>query len=380
MLLTRSVKIKLKIKPEDIIPTIKACTQAFNYVCQVGYKDKDFNSVSLHHKTYYVVRKQFKLPADMTVQMRMKAAEVLKPAIKQKTKCPKSKFCSIRYSHRGYNIWFDRQEVSLLTTNGRLKISFNLPEWFKQHIFWKRKSAELIICKNKVYLCIAFQKEIEDPKQLDNPIILGIDRGINKVAVCSDNTFFNGNINKVAHKYQRLRRQLKKCGSSSAKRHLQRISLKENRFRKDVNHCISKQIVESLHENSIIVLEDLKKIRQRTRLNKKGRHKLHNWSFYQLEQFLIYKAATQRISVDYVDARYTSQKCSKCGHISRSNRKSQAIFKCVQCGFSLNSDLNASRNIEANYRDAKGYPEGLSVNQPIVGNEVAKAIGNCATA
>ena len=381
MLITRTAKIKLKITTDELLPTFDAVTQAFNYVCKIGYESKDFNSISLHSKTYYDVRKLFNLPADLAVQTRMKSAEALKPAIRGKRRCPKSKLCSVRLSSKNYNIWFNRQEVSLLTANGRIKTFFHFPVWFKQYISWRRRSAELIIRKNKVYLCVVFQKDIEDFQQLDNPTILGIDRGINKVAVCSDNTFFNGNILKISHRYQRLRRQLQKCDTPSAKRHLQRISLKENRFRKDVNHCISKQIVKSLPENSIIVLENLKKIRQRVRLNKKGRRKLHNWSFYQLEQFLTYKAEAQRIKVDFVDARYTSQKCSKCGHISRSNRKSQAVFKCVQCGFSLNSDLNASRNIEANYRDAKGYPEGLSVNQPIVESDVSKdSLSNCVNA
>ena len=379
MIITRTARIKLNITPEKLLPTFQAATDAFNYVCQVGYKDSDYNSVSLHHKTYQGVRAEFSLPSDMAVQMRMKSAEALKPAIKKKQKCPQSKLCSIRYSARGYNVWFDRQEVSFVTIEGRIKASFYLPDWFKQYVSWRRKSAEMTIRNGKVYLCIIFEKDVLDFEITDNPTILGIDRGINKVAVCSDNTFFNGNILKVAHRYQRLRRQLQKSGSKSARRHLKKLTSKENRYRRDVNHCISKRIVKTLPENSIIVLEDLKYIRERIQTNKKQRRKLHSWSFYELEQFLSYKAMAKSIKVDHVDARYTSQKCSHCGHISRSNRKSQAVFKCVQCDFSLNADLNAARNIELNYRDAKCYPEGLSVNKPIVGIEEAKAIGNCAS-
>ncbi len=379
MVITRTAKIKLNITPEEILPTFREATKAFNYVCKVGYKDKDFNSVSLHHKTYQTVRTEYSLPSDIAVQMRMKAAEVLKPAIKKNRKCPQSDLCSIRYSARGYNVWFDRQETSFVTIKGRIKASFYLPDWFKQYISWRRKSAEMILRKGKVYLCIVFEKDVADFQPMDNVTILGIDRGINKVAVCSDNSFFNGNILKVAYRYQRLRKQLQKCGSKSAKRHLKKLASKENRYRRDVNHCISKHIVERLPENSIIVLEDLKYIRERIRANKKLRRKLHNWSFHELELFLEYKGTAKCIKVDHVDARYTSQKCSRCGHISRSNRKCQAIFKCVQCGFSLNADLNAARNIELNYRDAKSYPEGLSVNQPIVGTEEAKATGNCAS-
>jgi len=89
------------------------------------------------------------------------------------------------------------------------------------------------------------------------------------------------------------------------------------------------------------------------------------WNFYQFEQFITYKAQANGIGIEYVDARYTSQKCSKCKHISRSNRKSQSVFKCVQCGFSLNADVNASQNIKQNYLAAISHPDSVSVNERI---------------
>jgi len=159
---------------------------------------------------------------------------------------------------------------------------------------------------------------------------------------------------------------LQSCGSKSAKRHLWKISKKENRFRTDANHVITKQIVKSLDKGTIIILEDLTGIRQTTRMRKKQRKNLNKWNFFQFEQFLTYKADEKGIAVKHVDARYTSQKCSVCGYISRANRKSQAIFKCKHCSFSLNADLNASRNIRQNYLDAIGYPDKVTVNPPIV--------------
>jgi IS605 OrfB family transposase len=296
----------------------------------------------------------------------MKAAEALKAAIKKNRKCPKSKRCSIRLTANSFNIWFDRQEASILTTNGRIKCGFYMPDWFRQYLSWRRRQAELVKTRKGLFLCIVWQKEIPDIQIGENPHILGVDRGVNKVAVCSDNTFYNGYILKVANRYHRLRRQLQSKGTKSAKRHLRKISQKENRFRRDVNHCIAKQIVASVPPGGVIVLENLKHIKKRMKGSRRLLRKLHSWSFYELEQFIRYKAEAKGVMVDYVDARYTSQKCSKCGHIERGNRQYQSGFKCKRCGFSLNADLNAARNIELNYRDAKGYPEGLSVNQPIV--------------
>jgi putative transposase len=379
MKLTRTTKIKLNICSDTIKPTIDAYTKAFNYVCQAGWADKDFNGVSLHHKTYSTIREY--LPSQLAVSARMKATEALKSTKKLKkgqlVSCPFSRQSSIRYDARSYNIWFDRNELSILTINGRSKITFTVPEHFKQYLDWKRCSADLFLRNGGVFLHIIFEKTIPDVKPIDN--FVGIDRGINKIAVTSNNTFFGGgHINHVSKRYEELRKNLQSCGSKSAKRHLLKISKKENRFRADINHKVSKQIVSSIPEGSTIVLEDLKSIRQTARLRKKQRKQLHKWNFFQFQQFLTYKADAKGIKVEYVDSRYTSQKCSVCGYVSRSNRQHQSVFKCKQCGFSLSADLNASRNIRQNYLDAISHPDRASVNKPIVASVDTKgSLSNC---
>lgn len=380
MQLTRIVKIKLNIQVETILPTIKAYTQAFNHVCQIGWNDSDSNGVSLHHKTYKELREY--LPSQLAVSARMKATEALK-AIKtrikkkQKATCPFSKQSSIRFDARSYNIWFDKSDLSLLTISGRQKIPISIPEYFKQYLSWKRCSADLFLRKNKVFLHITFTKEITDPGLTGR--VVGIDRGIKKIAVTSENQFFGGGqIKRISKRYEKIRSALQSCGTKSAKRHLRKISGKENRFRTNCNHVITKQIAGSLDGGTVIALEKLTGIRQTIRLRKKQRKDLHKWNFFQFEQFLTYKAEAKGHKTEYVDARYTSQKCSRCSYVSRSNRQFQAVFKCKHCGFSLNADLNASRNIRQNYLDAICYPSRVLINGPIVGNEVTKPLtGNC---
>jgi len=158
---------------------------------------------------------------------------------------------------------------------------------------------------------------------------------------------------------------------------LAKIKRSERLFRKDVNHCIAKQIVEPLHTGMTVVLEKLDGIRGGARkltqeqreagqktLRKLQRKEVNKWNFFQLEHMLTYKAAAKGINVVYVDARYTSQRCSCCGHIKKGNRKNQCQFKCRKCGFQLNADLNASRNIVIKYLDATGYPSTANVNLP----------------
>jgi len=362
MLLTRTVKIKLDIPIGIIKPTVEAYTKAFNHVCQAGWTDSDSNGVSLHHKTYKKVREY--LPSQLAVSSRMKATEALKSVKarlrkKQKATCPQTEQSSIRYDARSYNVWFARNELSLLTINGRIKIPISIPEYFQQYITWERCSAELFIRKNKVFLNIVFSKDVTDPELTGK--IVGIDRGIKKIAVTSENQFFGGGqIKKVSKRYEKLKSALQKNGSKSAKRHLRKISKKENRFRTDINHVIAKKIVNSLESGTVVALEKLTGIRQAVKLRKKQRSELHKWSFFQFEQFLTYKAEARGVKIEHVDARYTSQKCSTCGYISRSNRQTQAVFKCKHCGFSLNADLNASRNIRQNYLDATSPQVGSS--------------------
>ena len=60
---------------------------------------------------------------------------------------------------------------------------------------------------------------------------------------------------------------------------------------------------------------------------------------------LVYKQLWRGGLLVKVDPKYTSQKCSCCGHVAKENRQTQAKFECVQCDFSENADINASRNI-----------------------------------
>jgi putative transposase len=374
MKITRTIKLKLNIPESEILSTVQAYTKAYNLICQQGWQDKDYNAISLHHKTYKNVRKQFNLPAQLAISARTKATESLKSVRsriikKQKATQPNSKQCSIRYDKNSITIWFDKEKISLLTVNGRKKYSIRVPDYFKQYITWNKCSAELMIRNHTVFLNITVSTEKTDIPQTDTYV--GIDRGIKKIAVTSEKQFFNGSqIKRITDKYEKNKSKLQSKGTKSAKRHLKKLSKKVNRFRRDVNHCIAKQIVKSVKPGSTIILEDLAGIRQNVRLRKKQRTELNKWNFYQFEQFLKYKAEEKGIKVEHVSARYTSQKCSKCGYISRSNRKSQSQFKCTKCSYQLNADLNAAFNIKKNYLDSISYLGRVVVNQPIVTSSV----------
>jgi putative transposase len=92
-----------------------------------------------------------------------------------------------------------------------------------------------------------------------------------------------------------------------------------------------------------IALEELKGIRDRVRLRKPQRATLHSWAFAQLGDFIVYKARRVGVPVIFVNPAYSSQECAECGHTSRLNRVSQALFTCRSCGVVAHADRNASR-------------------------------------
>ena len=67
--------------------------------------------------------------------------------------------------------------------------------------------------------------------------------------------------------------------------------------------------------------------------------------------------------VEKVNPAFTSQRCSACGHIAAGSRKSQALFRCVACGYACNADVNAAKNIAAGH--AMTARRGDGVTRPV---------------
>jgi IS605 OrfB family transposase len=130
---------------------------------------------------------------------------------------------------------------------------------------------------------------------------------------------------------------------------------------RDVNHRISRKLVDYAKANDrVLALEDLTGIRKRVR--GRVRHAMVNrWAFYQLRQFIGYKAAEAGVAVQFVSPAYTSQACSRCGCLG-SRRKHR--FFCNSCNAILDADINAARNIR------HLAAQGQSVNLPEVTHPV----------
>lgn len=341
----RTVTFKLRLADQDrmaLLDTMRAYTKAFNESARWGFDNKTWNKVDNHHATYKLVRQSTDLPSSLVQGARDCACEALK-AVKCKTLPERKSLAAMRYNQRVATVNLVHGIATIASTKGRVKATFFVPPAYRDYLGWKIKSSTVSYGRRADTFYLHVSLEHNDPEPITEFKVLGIDRGIVNIAVCSDNTFYNSKkVKNTRARYAYLRKELQSKGTKSAKRKLKRLTGKERRFVTDVNHCISKQIANS--EFTVFALEDLSKIRVQKRRDKQFNRKLNNWSFYQLEQFLRYKAENLGKHTLLVDARYTSQKCSKCGHVYKRNRNGSA-FRCRKCGFELHADLNASRNI-----------------------------------
>lgn len=139
---------------------------------------------------------------------------------------------------------------------------------------------------------------------------------------------------------------------------------------RQVNHEVSKAIIGKLKAGDTIAIEDLSGIREQRKGRKLNRW-LHNWSFFQFQQFLVYKAQRAGINVARVAANNTSKRCSKCGSLNSSRH--YGFFECLHCNFTYDADLNASLNIVQRYMR---NTDKVLVNEPIVTNDDAEAFSN----
>jgi putative transposase len=392
-MIQRTIRIKLHPTAEQaalLLETITQYTQSFNDVCKLADAEHLTNGVALHHATYYQQQASANLPSQLIVSARIKATEAIKSVMelrkkrvkceaKRKTECaaagkefkpkqpiktPCSKQAAIRYDARSYR--FDRagNTVSLLhvklagQVRNRITIPIVVPAYYQQFLTadWQTDSADLIYRKGKgfwLHIVLSHDGVFAPPTGK----IIGVDLGISRIAVTSDARFFGGKqVKETNNRYFRLRRALQAKGTKSAKRHLKKLSGKIARFQQHANHVVSKAIVGSANPGDVIAMENLTDIRENTKHRRKQRRAMANWSFARLQGFVEYKAEFAGVSVQYVDARYSSKGCFHCGYISDANRKNQSEFHCRKCGYQLNADLNAAFNLASRAIRASGGP------------------------
>ena len=379
----RTVSIPVTIPEEVMLPLLKVCSQVFNTHAEWAYNSGTYNKNKAHQDLYEELKVQHPdFPTGYLQTIRDNAMEATKAFWKKQKDLEKRKKSksyrpsknSRKNPNREEKLFPVRSETSSLrldrrtctlrgeqfsfsTLGKRHKVLLSCPNYFKPvYDTWKFQAATIIYLHKKDSFVVRLVFKTDTPAmQAQEPATvnaLGIDRGIKNICAFSDGTKISGVVvNAARRKYLFVRKTLQEKGTPSAKRRLKAISGKEQRFIRDVNHCVTKQIAGMPYD--YFVLEKLTGIRNKDKGRKQNK-RLSNWSYFQQELFLAYKLEAVGKRMEYVDARYTSQKCCRCGHTAKGNR-SGGVFKCGRCGHKMHSDLNAAFNIRDSFLSRHQY-------------------------
>ena len=375
----RTVSIPVNLPRERFLPLMGFCAEIFNRHVDWSLANKTYNKSRAHKDLYAALRAEYPtVPSALLQTVRDTAMEAVKAT--QFKRLPRKKPTSaLRYDAR--TITRRCQNLTLSCVGKRVKVKLHVPEYFREvYQTWEFSGATVTYSKHSKQFWVRLVFEKDDPPKEESGNVLGIDRGLYHLAVTSQKQFFSSSkIRATQRRYLHNRKQLQQKGTRSSKRHLKKMSGREKRFMKDINHCVSKKLA-NLPGISKYALEDLTSIRNQRR-HKKMNKWMASWAFYQLEQFLAYKSVARGKVVGYVDSRYTSQRCSRCGHQTSTNRK-KSRFNCKSCGYREHADINAAYNIRDRYilSSTERTEEQGSVNNPIVAdsNVQLQAIRPCA--
>ena len=381
---TVNIKVKLNILEPNVgmkfSKTMEQYRLACNYVSEYLFNNNfPLNKNEVQKVIYNTIREKFNLKSQMTISCIRSVIARYKTVKTQMARRP------YKYQDQNTGEWyrevrdlnwlhkpisFNRPQVdlqrnrdwsyltsgqlSINTLDGRVKVD-PICRGFNQYLdgTWKFGLAKLLKSSGKWYLHISATKEVTDFNKQTVKHVVGLDRGLRFLATSYDEqgktAFFDGQaIMRKRAKYQKLRATLQAKGTKSAKRRLKKLSGRENRWISDVNHCLSKTLVQKYGANTLFVLENLNGVSfERTDLPKALRNQNKSWAFYQLEQFLTYKAHLHNSEVVEVSAKYTSQRCPKCGVIKKDNRNHEKHeYHCDNCGYRSNDDRIGAMNIQ----------------------------------
>lgn len=360
-------QLQLKPTPEQaaaLQDTLKTANAACDFLSALAWEHQEFGKFGLQKLGYHAVKDTFELTAQVIIRCIAKVADAYK--LDEKAQRSFKPLGAIAYDDRILRYKLSKSTVSIWTVAGRVEIPFVCGEHQRKLLETRQGESDLCVVKGKWFLLATCNVEEPEPGACafgEAEGVLGVDFGLVEIATTSEGKSYSGEkVKALRGKMREHRRRLQKKGTRSAKRRLKKCAKKQQRFIRNSNHCISKELVrDAKASHKALALEDLTGIRERARLNKEMRWPLGNWAFAQLREFCTYKAKQAGVALVVVDARNTSRTCHLCGHCDKANRKSQKHFVCLACGHQENADSNASKNIAH-----RGETLRAAVNRPTV--------------
>jgi putative transposase len=387
---TQALTCKLKLlldkdQVEAVRNTALAYRDALNHASVVAFDNgKISSSAKLQPMLYRDLRERFNLPAQMACNVPRQVASAYKTLweraksnashkakgwtkrrYKGLDKAPKFTSMTVTLSHRRDWSFGKDQTVSIGTLDGRIRCRY---EGWNRHLEWLKDTighgvtlGAAKIWQDPVtkiwYLLVSIEKALSQNPMDTITTVKGVDLNRRNIAVESSTKgkcrfHHGGYFRQLSERFASTRSALQAKGTRGAKLVLRKLALRERRLNANTTHCVSKTIAEP---HAMVGMEWLKGIRDRTERRhskkasakqRKANRKVSGWSFADLQGKIAYKTRLAGGVPVWVDADYTSQMCSVCGHIGRENRPNHGLsFVCTHCGHSLHADLVAARNI-----------------------------------
>jgi putative transposase len=377
---TISVKCKLQVPvelPSEIDRTLLLFADACNQILEIARREKCWNTTKLHHLVYKPVKIATGLKANHVCQAIRRVIGNAK-AVKQ---IHKFRPTSLSLDVRTFQYIEDLQTVGVTLMCGRVQLKLLIGN-YQLALLKGQSPTAATLNKTKcgdyyINICVDLPAnstgktpvlKSSAPKDRDAQTfrkVIGVDLGRRDIATTSNGDSWSGKqIQSTRDRYSKVRANVQSKRTRSSRKLLRRLTGREQRFQKWLNHNISKQLIQNAKQsNSALAFEDLTNIRQSLNQqprSKTERRRTNNWAFYQLRLFVGYKANIAGVPVVFVPPAYTSQTCSRCHHVHSIKGKSYRSgksFKCGHCGFEHDADINAALNIAA---------LGVSVTNPEV--------------
>jgi IS605 OrfB family transposase len=252
----------------------------------------------------------------------------------------------VTWNNQNYKLMGDMISFPVIVDgkSRRISISAEITQYQRDRLTGKLGSLRITLKNGKWIAQIAVEPPVI--KTVGSGV-MGVDLGLKVPAVSvtdTGKTRFSGNGRQNKFMRRKFKSKRRKLGKAKKPRVIEKMSDKEQRWMRDKDHKISREIINFALSQGVgtIRMEELQNIRQTARTSRKNERNLHTWSFYRLAWFIAYKARMVGIKVEYVDPANTSRTCPSCGV---KNHASDRLYKCKGCGYSSHRDRVGAINI-----------------------------------
>jgi IS605 OrfB family transposase len=315
---------------------------------------------------YDDLRAETDLTSNLVILAIYRAVEAVKGCVerwkkRQRVSQPHFDSWAIDFDKRSSTVHWS--QASLSTVDGRIECDYELPTDsptpYERYVLgdeFELRTSTLRYDEttDEFYLHVSVRSfdaddetDTDDTADAEHQTVLGIDLGVNSLAVASTGTFWQGDdYDHWINEFEKRRSKMQQRGTQAAHNAVLRLGKHERAWRKQYLHTVANELVDEAVENDCdtIVFEDLEGIRER--LSFAEWH--HVWAFRRLVEYVQYKAPERGVEVETVEPQHTSQRCSKCGFTATANRDGTE-FHCQQCEYAVNADYNASKNVGLRY-------------------------------